>query len=87
MQEPTIPMVQESNEGSRIQEHSKVQEFKRVLKVHETTNQREVYEYGDQDVTKILVLWKISFDDDANYNNTLWAILKGRGMLGISYLL
>ena len=24
MQEPTIPMVQESNEGSRIQEHSKV---------------------------------------------------------------
>ena len=56
MQEPTIPMVQESNEGSRIQEHSKVQEFKRVLKVHETTNQREVYEYGDQDVTMILVL-------------------------------
>ena len=49
-------MVQETNEGSRIQEHSKVQEFKRVLKVHETTNQREVYEYGDQDVTMILVL-------------------------------
>ena len=24
MQEPTIPTVQESNEGSRIQEHSKV---------------------------------------------------------------
>ena len=24
MQEPTIPMVQVSNEGSRIQEHSKV---------------------------------------------------------------
>ena len=24
MQEPTIPMVQESNEGWRIQEHSKV---------------------------------------------------------------
>ena len=24
MQEPTSPMVQESNEGSRIQEHSKV---------------------------------------------------------------
>ena len=80
-------MVQESNEGSRIQEHSMVQEFKRVLKVHETPNQREVYEYGDQDVIKILVLWKISFDDDANHNNTLWAILKGRGMLGISYLL
>ena len=87
MQDPTIPMVEESNEGSRIQEHSKVQEFKWILKVHETTNQREVYEYCDQDVTKILVLWKISFDDDANHNNTLWVILKGRGMLGISYLL
>ena len=87
MQEPAIPMVQESNEGSRIQDHSKVQEFKWILKVHETTNQWDVYEYCDQDVTKILVLWKISFDDDANHNNILWAILKWRGMLGISYLL
>ena len=102
MQEPTIPMVQESNEVSRIQEHSKVlrnnktlkieepvkaQEFKWILKVHETTSQTEVYEYGDQDVTKILVHWKISFDDDANNNNTMWAVLKGRAMFGISYLL
>ena len=92
-------MVQESNEGSRIQEHSKVQrtnkieeplkaqEFKRILKVHKTTSQRDLYEYGDQVVTKILVLWKSSFNDDANHNNTMWAVLKGRGMLGISYLL
>ena len=102
MQEPTILVVRESNEGMRIQEHSKVQrtnkilkieeplkaqEFKRILKVHKTTSQREVYEYGDQDVTKILVLWKISIDDDANHNSTMWAVLKGRGMLGISYLL
>ena len=71
----------------KIDETLRAQEFKWILKVHETISQREVYEYGDQDVTKILVLWKISFDDDANHNNTLWAILKGRGMLGISYLL
>ena len=102
MQEPTILVVQESNEGMRIQEHSKVQrtnkilkieeplkaqEFKWILKVHKTTSQREVYEYGDQDVTKILVLWKISIDDDANHNSTMWAVLKGRAMFGISYLL
>ena len=102
MQEPTILVVQESNEGMRIQEHSKVQrtnkilkieeplkaqEFKRILKVHKTTSQRDLYEYGDQVVTKILVLWKSSVNDDANHNNTMWAVLKGRGMLGISYLL
>ena len=71
----------------KIIEPLRAQEFKWILKVHETISQREVYEYGDQDVTKILVNWKISFDGDANNNNTLWAILKGRGVLGISYLL
>ena len=71
----------------KIEEPLKAQEFERILKVHETTSQIEVYEYGDQDVTKILVHWKISFDDDDKHNNTLWVILKGRGMLGISYLL
>ena len=68
-----------------IEEPLRAQEFKSILKVHETTSQREVYEYGDEDVTKILVPWKISFDDDANNNNTLCAILKGRGVLGISF--
>ena len=54
-----------------MQEPLKAQEFKWILKVHETISQREVYEYGDQDVTKILVHWKIIFDDDTNHNNTL----------------
>ena len=71
----------------KIEEPLKAQEFKWILKVHETISQGEVYEYGDQDVTKILVHWKIIFDDDTNNNNTLWDVLKGRGMLGISYML
>ena len=71
----------------KIEEPLKAQEFERILKVHETTSQREVYEYGDQDVSKILVHWKFSFDDDDEHNNTLSVFLKGRGMLGISYLL
>ena len=71
----------------KIEEPLKAQEFEQILKVHESTSQREVYEYVDQDVTKILVHWKISFDDDEEHNNTLWVVLKGRGMLGISYML
>ena len=33
--------------------------------MHRTTCQREMHEYGDQNVTKVLVHWKISFDEDA----------------------
>ena len=36
-----------------------------------TTCQREMHEYADQNVTKVLVHWKISFTEDANHNNTL----------------
>ena len=70
-------MVLESNEVLRIQEHSKVQRTikgsripatfgdlrRRNLHVHGTTCQREMHEYGDQNVTKVLVHWKISFNE------------------------
>ena len=65
MQAPTILMVLESNEVLRIQEHFKVQRTiegsrirakfedlqRRNLHVHETVCQREMHEYGDQNVT------------------------------------
>ena len=31
--------------------------------MHGTTCQREMHEYGDQNVTKVLVYWKISFNE------------------------
>ena len=31
--------------------------------MHETACQREMHEYGDQNVTKVLVHWKISFNE------------------------
>ena len=45
---------------------------RRNLHVLKTACQREMHEYGDQNVTKVLVHWKISFNEDANHNNTLW---------------
>ena len=41
------------------------------LHVHKTDCQRDVHEYGDQNILR-LIHWKISFDGDANHNNTLW---------------
>ena len=65
MQAPTILMVLVSNEVLRIQEHFKVQRTiegsriqakfedlgRRNLHVHGTAFQREMHEYGDQNVT------------------------------------
>ena len=45
---------------------------RRNLYIHRTACQREVHKYGDQNTTKVLVHWKISFDEDVNRNNTLW---------------
>ena len=51
-------------EGSRI--WAKFEDLrKRNLHVYGTACQREVHEYDDQNVTKVLVYWKISFDEDA----------------------
>ena len=54
---------------------------RRNVHVHETACQREVHEYDDQNVTKVLVHWDISFDEDTNHNNTLWTrCFEGKGM-------
>ena len=48
--------------GSRIQ--AKFENLqRRNLHVHGTTCQREMYEYGDQNATKVLAKWKISFNE------------------------
>ena len=53
---------------------------RRNLYAHETACQRKVHEYGDQNVTKVLVYWNISFDEDDNHNNTLWVrCFEGKG--------
>ena len=50
-------------EGSRIR--AKFENlWRKNLHVHVTACQREMYEYGDQNVTTVLVHWKISFDED-----------------------
>ena len=33
--------------------------------MHKTACQREMHEYGDQNITTVLVHWKFSFDEDA----------------------
>ena len=79
MQVPTILMVRRTFQGSKNQwdlkdwrttEGSRIwAKFedlrRRNLHAHTTACQKEMHEYGDQNVTKILVHWKISFDEDA----------------------
>ena len=59
--------VQRTNETLKIKKiRAKFEDLRRRnLHVYGTACQREMHEYGDQNVTKVLVHWKISFDEDA----------------------
>ena len=65
-------------EGSRIWAKFKYLQ-RRNLHVYAIACQREMHEYGDQNVTKVLVYWKISFDEDAISQQHLVAKVFSRG--------
>ena len=47
--------------------------------MHGNTCQREIHEYGNQNVTKVLVHWKISFDENAFSQQHLLGKMFSRG--------
>ena len=53
--------------------------------MHGTACQREMHEYGDQNITSVLVHWKISFNEGVISQQHLCGqgVFKGREMLRI----